>query len=84
MIIRECEIILCFEGLESALLGYPEESRHRIQGTCWTDYETQLPHADGIEQMLSASVKTYLYSTKISHCLLEPNSLISSQQVQSH
>lgn len=45
MIIRECEIILCLEGRESALLGYPEESRHRIQGRYWTEYETQLPHA---------------------------------------
>lgn len=71
MTTRECEVILCLEGTESALLGYPEESRHRIQGRYRTEYETQLPHADCIGQTLSASVRTYLYSTEISHCLWE-------------
>lgn len=84
MIIRECEVILCLEGKESALLGSPEESRHRIQGRYRTENETQLPHADCIEQTLSASVRTCIYSAEISHCLLEPTPLISSQQVPSH
>lgn len=54
MTIREREVILCLEGRESALLGYPEESRYSIQGRYWTEYETQLPHADCTGQSLPA------------------------------
>lgn len=71
MIIRECEVILCLEGRDSVLLGYPEESMCRIQGKFRTE-EIQVPHT------LSASVRTYTSSTEIAHCLLEPTSLISS------